>query len=240
MRMGERLKGRVCVITGSSRGVGEATARLLAEEGASLLLAARTEAEVSAVAEACRQRGAPAYWTRCDVTQESDVAGLARNAQELFGRVDVLINNAGVGRYAYLEELTTQDFAQMLDVNVTGVFRVTRALLPLLRRSSHGHIVNISSIRGLEAIAKTTGYAASKFGLMGLSEALSREVHKDGIRVTVICPGGIRSHFGGTAPHEKPAGLLNPEDVAQAILYTLLTPAHVEVSQLILVPFRPE
>jgi len=232
----ESVAGRVCVVTGASRGIGRATAELLAECGMRLLLTARSPGELEEVVQACRRHGASAYAQACDVTCPDEVAELARRAQELFGRVEVLVNNAGVGRYAPLEGLTDPEIEAMVAVTLLGTIRVTRALLPLLRRSGSGQVVNVSSIRGLETIPGTTVYAASKFGLMGFSQALAQELRAEGIRVSVVCPGGVRTDFGGVPAQTKPEQWLSARDVAQTILACLTTPPGVELSMVVVMP----
>ena len=236
--MTAKLSGRVTIITGASRGVGRATALAFAAEGADLLLAARNQSELDAVASVCRAQGARAEVVACDVTDPDNVAAMVTGCLRHFDLIDFLVNNSGVARYAPFLELTVQDWDQMMNVNLKGPFLCMQAVLPTMLRQNSGHIINISSIRGLETIPTASIYCATKFGLNGLSSALAKEVAKHGICITAICPGGIRTHLGGTTPEDKPEDLLAPDDVARAALFALEASATGVLTQLTVVPRR--
>lgn len=231
-----KLGGRVAIITGATRGVGRATALLFAAEGADVVLAARDQAGLAAVAAGCRARGARVEAVACDVTDAARVEAMVTACLQRFGRVDILVNNAGVARYAPFLELTLEDWTWMIDVNLKGPLLCTRAVLPAMLNQKSGHIINVSSIRGLETIPTATVYCATKFGLNGFSSALAKEVAPHGICVTVLCPGGIRTHFGGTAPEDKPEDLLTAEDVARTALFAVEASETGVLTQLTVVP----
>lgn len=236
--MPAKLDGRVAIITGASRGVGRATALLFSAEGADLFLASRNQAELDAVAAACRARGVRAEAVACDVTDRDQVGAMVAACLRHFSRIDVLVNNAGVARYAPFLELTLHDWDWMMNVNLKGPFLCMQAVLPTMLSQKSGHIINVSSIRGIETIPMASVYCATKFGLNGLSFALAKEFTKHGIRITAICPGGIRTHLGGTAPEDKSAELLAPEDVARAALFALEASETGVLTQLTVVPRR--
>lgn len=228
------LRGRVAIVTGASRGIGRATALALSAAGVRVIATARTVDALHEVAAA--GRGGEIVAVPADVSRADDVRTLVGRARDAFGSIDVLINNAGIGIYAPVEELKEADWDAMMAVNLKSVFLCSQAVLPVMRAQKRGHIVNISSIRGWQASPRTTGYATTKFGLMGFSQALAQEVIGDGIRVSVVSPGGTRTHFGGRPPEQKPPELLSPEEVARSVLYTLTAPAGTVVTQVVVLP----
>ncbi|HXF81566.1 MAG TPA: SDR family oxidoreductase [bacterium] len=228
------LEGRVALVTGASRGIGRATALALSERGVRVAAVARSAADLQAVAAARGQGEILAV--PADVSRADDVREAVRRAREAFGAVDILVNNAGIGIYAPIEQLREEDWDAMMAVNLKSVFLCCQAVLPLMRARRRGHIVNIASIRAWQATPRTTGYATTKFGLLGFSQALAQEVIADGIRVSVISPGGTRTHFGGTTPDQKRPELLAPEEVARGVLYALSAPPGAVVTQVIVLP----
>lgn len=228
------LRGCAAIVTGASRGIGRATALALSAAGARVAAVARSADDLRELAMS--PRGGEIIAIPADVTRAGDVQALVRRTQDAFGAIDILVNNAGIGIYAPLEQLTEADWDAMMAVNLKSVFLCCQAVLPLMRARQRGHIVNIASIRGWQAGPRTTGYATTKFGLMGFSQALAQEVVGDGIRVSVISPGGTRTHFGGTPPGEKRPELLSPEEVARSVVYALTAPPGAVVTQIVLLP----
>lgn len=228
------LAGRTAIVTGASRGIGRATVLALSEAGVRVAAVARTADDLRAVA--AQPRGGEIIAIPADVTRADEVRALVRRVQETFAGVDILVNNAGIGIYAPIDELTESDWDTMMAVNLKGVFLCCQAVLPLMRAQRRGHIVNIASIRGWQAAPRTAGYATTKFGLMGFSQALAQEVVGDGIRVSVISPGGTRTHFGGTPPDRKSRDLLSPDEVARSVLHALAAPPGAVVTQVVVLP----
>lgn len=189
------LREKSVIITGASSGIGQALANQLAAEGAYLTLAARSPQPLEAVAEACRQAGSEAIARPTDVADESQCRDLIQKALDRFGRVDMLINNAGIDVVSKLADLPDlRLFRQVIDVNFYGAVHCTYHALPALKETQ-GRIVNISSLGGLQAIPYNTSYVASKFALNGFSDSLRMEVEAEGISVTVICPSFVVTKF---------------------------------------------
>lgn len=191
-----KLSNQVAVITGASEGIGAAIARRFSREGARVVLAARSEEKLKALAEELGSERALAVPT--DVTDAEQVKRLMARTREHFGGLDILVNNAGVGLYASVAEMAWADFEQMWKVNFFGVVRCIREALPDLRER-RGIVVNISSVAGKLAIPYLTGYCASKFALNALSTGLRMELTQAGVRVVVVCPGTVRTPFHQSA-----------------------------------------
>ncbi len=185
------LKGRGAIITGGGRGIGRAIARRLAEDGASVLVCARTTVEVEAVADDLRSDGFDAHATSCDVADEKSVAAMASHAVAAIGTVDILVNNAGIALSNPVKRLPLEEWNRILAVNATGTFLCTRAVLDGMLEREWGRIVNIASIAGLSGGAYISAYAASKHAQVGFTRALALEVAEKGITVNAICPGYV-------------------------------------------------
>ena len=222
------MGGKVVIITGASSGIGEATARAFGRAGARMVLAARRLDRLEALAAEIEALGggAQALAVSADLGQLADIQEMVRRARDRFGRVDVLFNNAGLGRFDWLEQLDpADDIAAQVVVNLLGVMQTTRQVLPLMIAQRSGHIVNMASVAGLVGTPTYSIYAASKFGVRGFSEALRREVAPWGIRVSAIYPGGVTTEFGSRARIKRRTGVttpgwleLSPEDVARGVL----------------------
>ena len=237
---GSGVKDKTAVVTGSTKGIGLAIAEALLNEGARVAVSARSKEEVAAAGAALeRGHSGRVVALPCDVRREGDVRRLFEETERRFGGVDVLVNNAGVGLFRNLEELTLDEWNRVIETNLTGVFLCSREAIPRMRRRGGGYIVNISSLAGKNAFPQATAYNASKFGLNGMSEALMQEIRHDGIKVTHIMPGSVATYFGGKAPGPEDAWKVQPEDIAR-IVVDLLTmnprtlPSAVEVR-----PSRP-
>ena len=195
----------VVVITGASAGIGRATALRFAREGASLVLAARSQDRLERLAERLEERFAvETLVVRCDVRQRAELEALAEAAIARFGRIDVLVNNAGYGLYGRIEDTPEDAFRDLLETNVLGAHNAIRAVLPHMRRQGSGHIVNVGSIVGKRSWPYHGAYAASKFALTGLTQALRGELAGSGVSVTLVLPASTETEFFANAPTFSP------------------------------------
>jgi len=229
------ITGKFAVITGAGRGIGAACARALAAEGVHLALLARTVEQLEGLAAECAGAGVRAMAVPCDVTQAISVNGAIAQVMSEFGKIDLLLNNAGVGTYKCLMNLTEAEWDQMDSVNLKGTFLMLKAVIPHMVAARQGHVITISSTRGFETIPETIGYSATKFGLMGMHSALAQDMKPRGVRVSLICPGGVRTGFGGEDAEEKDPNWLSSEQVAEAVVYVAGVSYPAVVSQLTLI-----
>ena len=242
--MSNTISGRVALVTGASSGFGEAVALGLAKAGAKVALAARREDRLQALAKQITDAGGEALVIVADFTDEHQAQRAVRETEAAFGRLDILINNAGV---MYLEPVASADLARwrsMIELNLLGLIAASQAALPGMTARKDGHIVNIASTAAHISNPLSAAYSATKFGVLGFSESLRKEVHKDNIRVTVISPGmaatELRDHIAVEAVQSalnKAAGAmrqLTAEDVADAILYAVSRPPHVMINEILM------
>ena len=207
------VKGKVVIVTGASSGIGEATAREFAKEGAKVVLAARRVDRLESLAKeiVAMGGGAEALVVQADLSKLEDIQSLITKTLEKYGRIDVLVNNAGFGRLDWLENLDpVKDIQSQFDVNVLGVIQTTRQALPIMIKQRSGHVINMCSMAGLVATPTYTIYAASKHAVHGFSEALRREVKPWGIDVSMIYPGGVTTEFGAHAGIKRKTNATTP------------------------------
>jgi 3-oxoacyl-[acyl-carrier protein] reductase len=231
-----RLAGQVAVVTGGGRGIGAAISRRLAELGASVVVCGRTAATLGETAKSIVQAGNRAEAMPCDVVDDRSVAEVARAVQSKHGRLDILVNNAGVGAFAApLHEFPLEDWDRILNTNLRGVFYAIRAFAPLMIERRYGHIINISSLAGKNPLPKGAVYAASKWGLNGLTYSVAEELRAYNIRVSVICPGSTNTDL---SPHEgkDPNRMLQPDDVAHVVEMLVTQSAQSFASEVLLRP----
>lgn len=212
-----RAKPNRILLTGPSRGIGAATALALAARGHQLALMGRPSAELDHIVETIRSGGGDPVVVLADVRDEEAVASAVEQAWSQLDGIDVLINNAGVGRYAPFEDLSAAEWDHVMAVNVTGVATVIRSMLPHMKAAGGGQIINVGSIRSTEPGANWSAYAASKFGLDALTKTLRLELDGTGILVSQICPGGVLTHFGDVDPEAKDQSWLQPEAIAEGV-----------------------
>lgn len=235
--MDERtLAGKAVLVTGASRGIGRATALLLARAGARICLVSRSAKDLAAVAREVEALGAEVLTVPGDVTLADTCTAAVERAVAAFGGLFAVVNNAGVGHFGPLESLAETDFDQMLSVNLKAPWLMSRAAIPVMKRQGEGHLVMISSVAATTTFAGGGGYTASKWGLRALTETLMQEMKPYGIRVSSILPGSVRTGFGGTPPKEW---AIAPERVADAVCYVLRSPASVIVNEVVLRPQVP-
>lgn len=248
--MNTRLDGRIALVTGASSGIGEATARVLAAQGARVALAARRRERLDALAERIVADGGDALVVVGDFSDEAQAQRAVAQTEAHFGRLDILVNNAGV---MYLEPIDSADLGRwrhMLELNVLGLIAATQAALPGMRKRRDGHIVNVASTAGRIAAPNAAGYAATKYGVVGFSEALRKEVFQDNIRVSVIEPGVVETELREHIAHEATQRAINAwadsmrqlksEDVANAIVFCVSQPDHVNINEILMRPTDQE
>ena len=235
----DRLDGKVVLITGGSRGVGLATALRLSRLGAAAVLVARDKARL---AEGCRQveqGGGRALGVAADVADAEAIARAFERAERELGGIDVLVNNAAIGRYGPVDSCSPEDWRRVLETNRTGAFLATRAALPAIRRRGGGHVIAISSGAGKQGYPNMSAYCASKFGLQGLMAALAAEVANEPIKCATIVAGGILTDFGVRTREDRLRSgdrFLDPDDVAGAIEFLLTQPGGAWTQELNLWP----
>lgn len=230
------LANQVGLVTGAGRGIGAAIARKLAALGATVVLCGRTVKRLEATAAAIRAAGGKAHAEQCDVCDLGSVQRAAAAVEKGFGRIDVLVNNAGIGSFSTpLYELTPEAWEKILNTNLRGVFYCIRTFAPMMIRANAGHIVNISSLAGKNALPNGAAYAASKWGLNGLSYSVAEELRTHNIRVSVVCPGSVDTELG---PHtgKDPGKMLKPDDVAHIVEMLVTQAPQSFVSEVLLRP----
>jgi 3-oxoacyl-[acyl-carrier protein] reductase len=230
------LDGQVAAVTGAGRGIGAAIAQALAKLGASVVLCGRTQSSLEATANSIAEAGGKSEVLPCDVTNLQSVEAAAKRVEARFGRLDILVNNAGIGGFGGpLQQLPPDQWDQILNTNLRGVYYAVRGFAPLMIRARSGHIINISSLAGKNALPNGAAYAASKWGLNGLTYSLAEELRGHNIRVAVVCPGSTNTEL---SPHEgkDPAKMLQPEDVAHAVAMLVTQSPQSFVSEILLRP----
>ena len=234
-----KLAGQPAVVTGAGRGIGRAIALRLAAHGAHLTLVARSAPELEEVAGVIRSAGGSATVHRADITNDREVKTLFEAVAERHGALAVLVNNAGIGRFAAVSDMSLEDLDAMWSLNVRAAFSCTKLAIPLLRKA-RGTIVQIASLAAKNAFVGGTGYAATKWALLGLSRSLMLEEREHKIRLITVCPGSVDTAFS-SSPRDpaKAEKILRAEDVAQAVVAALLLPDHAMMSEIDLRPTNP-
>ncbi len=235
------VSDKVAIVTGASSGIGLAFAEHLAAEGAHVYGFARG---LDGLKEAEDKIGSSFHPVRCDVRAAADVRRAVAETMDDAGRIDILINNAGLGKFGRVEDLSVEEWDVQMETNLRGVFLCARAVIPPMRRQNEssgfgGHIVNIASIAGLLGNPSLGGYNASKFGVRGFSEALMKEVREDGIKVSCIYPGSIETNFSsgsGTGTTNK----MTPADIASTVMHVIETDDNYLISEVVMRPLRPK
>ncbi len=214
------LDGNVAIVTGGSRGIGRAIALALSGQGATVVLAARSAERLAEAAELVRKAGGRAQPVVTELADEESIRNLVRVTQETFGRLDILINNAGITHSAPLEETRTEDLDRCWAINARAPFILCREALPLLRQAEAGCIVNISSVVGVKGYPLQSAYTASKHALRGMTISLAEELRGTKIRVHVICPGGVNTDMvQSVRPDIRKEDLIVPDEIAELVLY---------------------
>lgn len=238
--MSQKLSGKVAIITGASAGIGQAVATTLAKEGAHLVLTARREERLDELVKQCEDLGAQAIAVAGDAREESTAQNVIEAAKTKFGRIDILLNNAGMGIYKELVETSVEDYDEMMDTNVRSTFLFSRHAVPVMIEQKSGTLLMLSSIAGIYGFAGEAVYCATKFAQIGFAQALDRELREKGIKVGVICPGGVKTEFaigqGRTEAGVAESGMLEAQDVADVVLLACTQSAG---SRIIEIQMRP-
>ncbi|OYD92816.1 oxidoreductase [Nostoc sp. 'Peltigera membranacea cyanobiont' 213] len=241
------IENKVVIITGASSGLGEATAKRLAASGAKLMLAARREDRLKELLTAIAKSGGTATYQVIDVTDRSQVEALAKKTLSTYGRIDVLINNAGLMPLSPLDQVKVKEWDRMIDVNIKGVLYGIAAVLPIMRQQKSGHVINLSSVAGHKVFAGSAVYCATKYAVRAISEGLRLESNGE-IRSTNISPGAVATELTSTITDKDTAAGINQlyaiaidaDAIARAIVYAIEQPDDVDVNEIIIRPTRQE
>lgn len=235
------LKGKAVLVTGAGSGLGEVTARAFAAEGCMIACVDINKTEVERVSRSLEAQDVRRIAIVCDVSNAEAIFSTVKTVGEQFGRLDIVVNCAAIDHTLSVAEMTVAQWDQVININLRGPFLFAKAALPLMRQQHEGHIINIASTAATRAWANAAAYHASKWGLVGFSRGFGVEGRADGIRVTTIIPGGMRTHFfdrfrdqGIPMPEEK--NLQDPANVAAAIVFAAQVPAESAVQEVIITP----
>ena len=240
------LAGTVALVTGASSGIGEATALALAAQGAKVALAARRTDRLDAVVKQITESGGEALALVCDVTDEAQVGRAVQAVKDKWGRLDVLVNNAGIAVLGPVLGADTSEWRRAFDINVLGLMYATHAALPLMKAQGRGHIVNMSSVSGRVSFPGLSVYCATKWAVNGFSESLRQEVSPDNVRVTLIEPGLVTTEINDRVTDEATKAMLDSysgsmrtldaSDIAAAVVYAVSQPDHVSINEVLVRP----
>ena len=223
----------VILVTGGGRGIGRAICVAAGDAGATVIPAARTASQVEAAADEIRGRGGKAAAYTVDLEREESIVGLFERIRSEFGRLDVLVNNAGIGLFGQVAEFAAADFDRVMAVNLRGTFLCCREAMKLMTPRRAGYIINISSVVGIKGYANQAAYTASKHGVMGLTKSLAAEAQPHEIRVSAVLPGGVDTEMAqASRPDLDRSVLLQPEDIAQTVLFLLSLPDRAAIDEI--------
>ena len=230
----QNLKGKIALVTGASRGIGKAISAALAGAGATVLLSARTVEKLKEVKTEIEKGGGKAEVLPVDLSKTSDIISLFKDIKDKFERLDILVNNAAIGIFGDMVDLTAEDLDNTFEVNVKSIFTTSKQALKLMIPQKSGYIINISSVQGVKAYKQQSIYAASKHAVMGMSKALAAEVQEHNIRISAILPGGVDTDLISDArPDLDRSILIKPEDIASTVLYLLSLSDRAMVDQVV-------
>ena len=227
-----KLKDQVSIVTGSGRGIGRAIALALAKEGSQVVVIARTESEIESVAQEINSLGGKAIAIKADVTNESEVKSMVQTVIDKFGRIDILINNAGYAKHAYIQDISNDLWDTTMNINLRGIMLCTRAVYSYMMNQQSGYIINISSGAGKNGGSMYATYSTSKFGVIGFTESLAAEGRRYGIKASVICPGPVATKMrAGNHPNDDVSKLMQPEDIADVALFLVTQPKRAYIGE---------
>jgi NAD(P)-dependent dehydrogenase (short-subunit alcohol dehydrogenase family) len=231
--MNKQLAGKVAIVTGASRGIGRAISIALAKESATVVLAARSIRKLEETAEKVKQAGGKAEIVVTDLTEEKSIKNLVKLTKKKFGRLDILINNAGITHSAKLKETKTKDWDRCFLVNSRAPFILCREALPLLEKADTAYIVNIASVVGVKGYPLQSAYTASKHAIRGMTISLAEELKDSNIRVHLLCPGGVDTELiPRVRPDLKSEDLMRPEEIAELVLYLVTHKGKARIDEL--------
>ncbi|MBX3197387.1 MAG: SDR family oxidoreductase [Labilithrix sp.] len=237
-----RLKDKIALVTGASRGIGYASCLALAAEGATIVGTARNTKDLAELEKAVIAAGGKAKTFAGDVTKAADVAGVVKSTIDAFGRLDILVNNAGVGGYRPFLDWTEEDYDRIMSTNAKSTWLFCKEAIPHMLKQGGGNIVNVSSVAGLQGYPNEGIYCMSKFAQVALSQSLDREFYDKNIKVSLVCPGGVETHFaigdGRTYDGANMKGFSAAEDVAEAVVLAVLPRGRSRVVNVILRPMN--
>jgi 3-oxoacyl-[acyl-carrier protein] reductase len=232
-------ESRVAIVTGGTRGIGAAIARRLTGDGFAVSISGTTEDSVAAALERFAKEGLAIRGLAADARKEEDQKRLVESVARDRGRLDVLVNNAGLGHFAPVDRLPPDQFREVLETNLLGVYYAVHYAAPLMKRNGGGFIVNIASLAAVNPFAGGSAYNASKFGLLGFSEAAMLDLRHDGIRMATVLPGSVATQFGHPSSGREASWMLQPDDVAEAVADLVRFPDRAIPSRIDLRPSRP-
>jgi NAD(P)-dependent dehydrogenase (short-subunit alcohol dehydrogenase family) len=231
------LAGQVAVVTGAGRGIGRAIASRLAAMGAAVVMVARDAPQLDERRREIEANGGVAEAVACDLLSSAAVARLGEHVRTTYGRCDILVNNAGIGgQVGPLHETPVEDWDLLMSTNLRAPYLMIRALAPLMIEAAGGHILNISSLAGKNPLPNGAAYSASKWGLNGLSYSVAEELRQHGIRVSVVAPGSVNTHFGGGGGGKDPGKKIQPEDIAAIVAMLVTQPPQSFISEVLVRP----
>jgi 3-oxoacyl-[acyl-carrier protein] reductase len=231
--MEKRLKGKVAIVTGAGRGIGKAISLAMAKEAATVVLAARAIDKMNETAKLVTATGGKAQIIPTELTDERSIKNLVKATGERFGRLDILINNAGVTHSAKLDQTLTEDYDHCMSINARAPFILCREALPLLKKAERAYIINIASVVGVKAYPLQSAYTSSKHALRGMTMALAEELKGSNVRVHLLCPGGVDTELvTKVRPDIKKQDLMQPEEIAELVLYLVTHRGNAVVDEL--------
>ena len=231
--MAKQLASKVAIVTGASRGIGRAISVALAQEAATVVLAARSIQKLQETADKVTKAGGKAEIVVTELTEEESIKNLVKVTNEKFSRLDILVNNAGVTHLAKLEETATEDWERCMQVNARAPFILCREALPLLKKSQAGYIINIASVVGVKGYPLQSAYTSSKHALRGMTISLAEELKGSNIRVHLLCPGGVDTELvQKVRPDIKKDELMQPEEIAELVLYLVTHKGNAVIDEL--------
>ena len=233
------VAGKTALITGGTKGIGYATAVSLLDNGMSVMITGRKQQSIDAVVSELNQKYPDRIIGKAgDVSKLEDMEAISQVMTDKWSAIDVLIANAGVGHFAKIQDMSLAQWQETIDVNLTGVFNSVKATLPQLT-SSKGYIISIASLAGTNFFSRGAAYNASKFGLVGMTQAMMMDLRQEDIKCTTIMPGSVSTHFNGNTPDEKDAWKIQPEDIGQMVVDLLKMPARTLPSKVEVRPSKP-
>ncbi|MDB5218976.1 MAG: oxidoreductase, short-chain dehydrogenase/reductase family [Myxococcaceae bacterium] len=239
-----RLKDKIALVTGASRGIGRASCLALAKEGATIVGTARTHKDLESLEKEIAALGGKAKSFACDVTKSAEVAACVKQTITDLGRIDILVNNAGIGGYRPFLDWTEDDYDKIMDTNAKSTWLFCKEVIPHLLKQGGGNIVNVSSVAGLSGYPNEGIYCMSKFAQVALSQSLDREFYQKNIKVSLVCPGGVETHFalgdGRTPDGANMKGFSTAEDVAEAVVLAVLPRERSRIVNIIMRPMNEQ